>query len=231
MRILLFDGNRQLSGWLAQTLRHHNYAIDWVHSSEDAIHALGTEEYALVILESVVPQDAGLDMIRRLRARGSAIPVIVLAANDTLSGRIAGLDAGADDYIGIPCDISELTARIRVQLRRANSHKDPMVHCGGLTLDSNSRQFFLGNTPLALTPREQSVLETLIFRAGVTVRKSSLAMSVFGYEDEVRPNALEIYVHRVRKKLAGSDVGIVTRRGIGYVLKEASSQLYQSAAV
>ncbi len=230
MRILLFESNRQLSGWLAKALRLENYAIDSVHSGEDAIHALGTEEYALVILELIVPQDDGLELIRRLRARGNSIPVIVLAANATLDGRISGLNAGADDYLTKPIHFAELTARIRVQLRRANFHKNPIVHCGELTLDSNSRQFFLGEVPLALTPREQSVLETLIFRAGVTIRKSSLAMSVFGYEDEAHPNAIEIYVHRVRKKLAGSDVGIVTRRGAGYVLKEAASQQYQSAA-
>ncbi len=231
MRILLFEGNRQLSGWLAKALRHENYAIDSVHCGEDAVHALGTEEYALVILELALPEDDGLQMLRRLRARGSAVPVIILAANDTLSGRISGLNAGADDYLAKPFDMAELAARIRVQLRRANFHKNPIMQCGDLTLDSNSRQFFLGEVPLALTPREQSVLETLIFRAGVTVRKSSLAMSVFGYEDDAHPNAIEIYVHRVRKKLAGGDVGIVTRRGVGYVLKEASSHQYQSAAV
>lgn len=231
MRILLLEERRQASGWLAKALRRENYAIDTVHSGEDAIHALGTEEYDLVLLEVAVPQEEGLEMIRRLRARGTAVPVIILAANDTLSGRISGLDAGADDYVTKPFDMAELTARIRVQLRRAHFHKNPIVHCGDLMLDSNSRQFFLGEVPLALTPREQSVLEALIFRAGVTVRKSSLAMSVFGYEDEAHPNAIEIYVHRVRKKLAGSDVGIITRRGVGYVLKGASSRLYQSAAV
>ncbi len=231
MRILLFESNRKLSGWLAKALRLENYAIDSVYSGEDAKHALGTEEYALVIFEVVVPQDDGLEIIRELRAGGNAIPVIVLAANDTLDGRISGLNAGADDYIAKPFDIAELTARIRVQLRRANFHKNPMIRCGELKLDSNSRQFFLGEVPLALTPREQSVLETLMFRAGVTIRKTSLAMSVFGYEDEAHPNAIEIYVHRVRKKLAGSHVGIVTRRGVGYVLKEASSQQYHSAAV
>ncbi|GAC1407495.1 MAG: response regulator [Candidatus Velthaea sp.] len=231
MRILLVESNRQLSGWLAKALRLENYAIDSVYSAEDALHALGTEEYAVLVLEVVVPQEDGLDMLRQLRARGNAVPVIILAANDTLDGRISGLDAGADDYLAKPFDVSELTARIRVQLRRANFHKNPIMHCGELTLDSNSRQFFLGELPLALTPREQSVLETLIFRAGVTVRKSSLAMSVFGYEDEAHPNAIEIYVHRVRRKLAGSDVGIVTRRGVGYVLKEAPAQQYQSAAV
>ncbi len=231
MRILLYESNRQMSGWLAKALRHENYAIDSVHSGEDVIHALGTEEYALLLLEVVVPQDDSLEMIRRLRARGSSVPAIILAASDTLSGKVSGLNAGADDYLAKPFDIAELTARIRVQLRRANFHKNPIMQCGDLTLDSNSRQFFIGEVPLALTPREQSVLETLIFRAGVTVRKSSLAMSVFGYEDDAHPNAIEIYVHRVRKKLAGSDVGIVTRRGVGYVLKEASSGQYQSAAV
>ncbi len=231
MRILLFEGSPKLSGWLANALRHENYAIDSLDSGEDAIHALATEEYALLILEVPSPQQERFEIVRRLRARGSAVPVIVLAGNDTLSGRIAGLDAGADDYIGTPFDITELTARIRVQLRRSNFHKNPIVRCGGLKLDSNSRQFFLDGEALALTPREQSVLEALIFRAGLTVRKSSLVMSVFGYEDEVQSNAIEIYVHRLRKKLAGGDVGIITRRGLGYVLKEAASKPLQSKAV
>ena len=231
MRILLFEENCRRSGWLAKALRQERYAVDCVHSREDAGHALETEDYALAIFDFAFPHGHELAMIRRLRAAGSSVSVIVLAANDTLTGRISALNAGADDYLAKPFDISELAARIRVQLRRTNFHKDPIVNCGSLVLDSNTRQFTLDARPLALTPREYSVLEALIFRAGVTVRKTALAMSVFDYEDEALPNAIEIYVHRVRKKLAGSDVAIVTRRGVGYALKESAAQQLQSAAV
>ena len=217
--LLLVEDNRQLSDWVAKTLRNERYTVDCVYAGDDADHVLGTEEYELVILDLALPALGGLEILRKLRARGSTVPVIVLTANDTLEARIAGLNAGADDYLAKPFEMTELEARIRAHLRRARAHPQALVRCGPLTFDSNLRQFTLGGEQLALTAREHAVLEALILRAGATVSKDALTTTVFGFDDEANPNAIEIYVHRVRKKLAGSDIGIVTLRGLGYVLK------------
>ena len=219
MRLLLVEDSRQLSDWLAKTLRKDHYAVDCVYDGEDADHALRTQPYALVILDLSLPGMGGIEVLRRLRARGSTVPVLILTANDSVAGRVSGLDTGADDYLAKPFDLGELEARIRAQLRRAGNQKNPLVELGTLSFDRNSREFSLAGATLGLTPRERAVLETLVTRAGKPVGKAVLAETVFGFQDEANPNAIEIYVHRVRKKLEGSDVGIVTLRGLGYVLR------------
>lgn len=229
MRILLIEEERLVSGWLTKALGQEKYAVDCVFSAEDASHVLGTEEYSLVILALTGRTADRVDAIAQLRSLDGAVPLIVLSADDSREGRIVGLNAGADDYLIKPFDMGELKARIRVQLRRANFHREPIVRCGALALDSNSRRFTVGGEALELTRREHAVLETLIFRAGTTIRKRALAMSIFGFEDEVHPNAVEVYIHRVRKKLRSSGVGIVTRRGLGYSLKDLSGMQFRSA--
>ncbi len=219
MRLLLVEDNRQLSDWVAKTLRAEKYAVDCVYSGDDADHVLRVEQYALVILDLSLPKLDGLEILRKLRARKSSVPVVILTANDTLEARVAGLNSGADDYLAKPFEISELEARIRAHLRRANSHPQTVIECGGLQFDSNTRAFSLDGEPLALTAREHAVLETLILRAGSTISKAALTKTVFGFDDEANPNAIEIYVHRVRKKLGEDGASIVTLRGLGYVLK------------
>ena len=219
MRILLVEDSRQLSDWLAKALRKDRYVVDCVYDGEDADHALRTQPYALVILDLSLPGLGGIEVLRRLRARGDTVPVLILTANASVAGRVAGLDRGADDYLAKPFDLGELEARIRAQLRRAGNQKTPIVELGTLAFDSTSREFMLANAALPLTPRERAVLETLIQHVGRPVAKAALAESVFGFDDEANPNAIEIYVHRVRKKLEGSDVGIATLRGLGYVLR------------
>jgi two-component system response regulator TctD len=219
MRILLVEDSRQLSDWLARTLRRENYVVDCVYDGDDADYAVQTQEYALVILDLSLPKVSGIEVLRRLRARGSTVPVLILTANDSVASRVSGLDTGADDYLAKPFQLSELEARIRAQLRRGSNQKNPILECGELSFDSNSRQFNLKHTALSLTPRERAVLEALIRRVGKSVAKGALAEMVFGFDDEANPNAIEIYVHRVRKKLEGSDVSIATLRGLGYVLR------------
>ncbi len=224
MRLLLVEDNRQLSDWVAKTLRAEKYTVDCVYAGSDADHLLQTEQYALVLLDLSLPEVGGLELLRNLRSRGVGVPVVILTADDSIDSRVAGLNAGADDYLSKPFDINELEARIRAHLRRAHAHQQPVISCGTLAFDSNCRSFTLAGMSLALTAREHAVLETLILRVGATVSKASLTTAVFGFEDEANPNAIEIYVHRVRKKLSGSDAGIVTLRGLGYVLNQSHAQ-------
>jgi two-component system, OmpR family, response regulator TctD len=219
MRILLAEDNRELSSWLARLLRKDNYVIDCVYDGEEADEALATQDYALVILDLGLPRIDGIEILRRFRARNTTTPVLILTANDAVSSRVQGLDSGADDYLVKPFAINELEARIRAQLRRSHNNKATQVVHGPLLLDTTSREFQLAGSALALTRREHAVLEALLMRAGRPVAKSALAANVFGFNDDANPNAIEIYVHRVRKKLEGHGISIGTLRGLGYMLK------------
>jgi two-component system, OmpR family, response regulator TctD len=219
MRILLAEDNRALSAWLARLLRKDHYVIDCVYDGEEADVALCTHQYALVILDLGLPRLDGIEVLRRFRGRDATTPVMILTANDAVTSRVKGLDSGADDYLIKPIDVPEFEARIRAQLRRGHNHKTACLTYGPLTLDTTTREFLLKGTVLSLTPRERAVLEALILKAGRPVQKTSLAESTFGFDDDANPNAIEIYVHRVRKKLEGHDIGIVTLRGLGYMLR------------
>ncbi len=219
MRLLLVEDNRPLSDWLAMTLRRERYSVECVYSGGDADHMLCTEHYALVILDLRLPELDGLEVLRRLRARDDSTPVLILSAHDTLDGRVASLNHGADDFLRKPFDFAELEARVRAHLRRSGAIKRKTVECGSLRFDCEKHEFTLAGDILILTAREHAVLETLVLRAGSTVRKTALATSVFGFDDTINFNTLELYVHRLRKKLAASDVSIVTLRGLGYALK------------
>ena len=220
MRILIVEDNRKLSDWIAMLLRRSKYVIDCVYDGEDADYALRIQDYSLVILDLTLPLLSGAEVLSRLRARGSTTPVLVLTANDSVPSRVSALDGGADDYLAKPFNIEELEARIRARLRRRHEPLSPTAHYGVLSLDRNSGQFFLAGVDLVLTPREHVVLESLILKEGATVSKTSLMESVFGFGDSGNVNSIEIYVHRVRKKLEGSGVGIVTFRGLGYALRQ-----------
>jgi two-component system response regulator TctD len=219
MKILLVEDNRALSEWLARTLRTDRYTVECVYDGEDADQLLRTETYDLVILDLALPGKDGREVLRRLRGRQNPVPVLILTAFDGTRDRVEGLDIGADDYMAKPFEVNELEARIRAILRRANQQKNPVLTCGSLTYDSNLRSFTLGGEPLTLTPREHAVLELLMVKSGKTVSKRSLAESLFSMDEDVNPEAIEIYIHRVRKKLEAGDAVIVTLRGLGYLLK------------
>ncbi|WP_131114673.1 response regulator [Lichenihabitans psoromatis] len=223
MRILLVEDSRDLSTWLAKVLRNDGYAVDLAYDGEEADDLLQLAAYDLVILDLALPRLDGLDVLRRLRARGGTVPVILLTANASLNGRVRGLDEGADDYLVKPFEVAELEARIRAQLRRADGRPTPLQSCGDLILETSSRTFTLAGLPLALTPREHAVLAALMRRPGRTQSKTVLAEAVFGFDDNADPSAIEIYVHRLRKKLDGSTVTIATLRGVGYLLRDDAS--------
>jgi len=221
MRILLAEDNPDLARWLAKLLRRDRFVIDCVDNGADADEALRSQDYALAILDVGLPQLDGLSVLRKLRARGKSTPVIMLTARDSVDSRVAGLDGGADDYVVKPFDIAELEARIRAQLRRTAPITQRKIEFGPLTFHCESRDFALDGAALALTPREHAVLERLMRDLGRVTPKPALADSVFGFADEANPNAVEIYVHRLRKKIEGAGVEIVTLRGLGYCLRRA----------
>jgi two-component system response regulator TctD len=222
MRILLVEDNKTLADWLGRTLRKERYTVDWIDNGADADFALRSESYDLVILDLALPKLDGRAVLRRLRERHDGTPVMILTADDTMHSRVSELDDGADDYMVKPFDAKELEARIRVLLRRASSLSNPLVTCGDLCFNTNTKEFTVGGSPLSLTPRERAVLELLIFKNGSTVPKQKLAQSLFSMDNDVSPDAIEIYVHRLRKKLENSLATIVTLRGFGYLLREVS---------
>lgn len=222
MKILVVEDNVELADWLVRTLRKDGYTVDNIANGSDADFALKSEIYALVILDLSLPGLSGNEVLKRLRARANQTPVLVLTANNTLQSRVSGLDQGADDYLAKPFDIEELEARIRVLVRRSSGHATTTLLCGDLVYDCNSRDFQLAGNSLSLTPRERAVLEVLVRKAGATVSKHALAQSLFALDESLSVDAIEIYVHRLRKKLEPSNAKIMTIRGLGYMLRPES---------
>ncbi|MBN9242262.1 MAG: response regulator [Mesorhizobium sp.] len=219
MRLLIVEDSGELAEWLARALAQSSYTVDVAGDGEEAEHFLAVSDYTAVILDLSLPKIDGMTLLRRLRQRGSKIPILILTANASLDGRVSGLDSGADDYLAKPFDLAELEARLRAIIRRHHDLAAPVVAVGDLTLDSTTGEFRLNDQALSLTPREHSVLTHLVMRRGSTVKKSALFDDVFGLEADTDPSVIEIYVHRVRKKLEGSNVQIATLRGLGYLLR------------
>ncbi|NEX63583.1 response regulator [Noviherbaspirillum galbum] len=224
MRILLVEDHAELSRLVAKALQDARLTVECAMDGADADALLHTQEYALVILDLSLPRMDGLDVLRRMRARGSKTPVLVLTARGGLNDRVQGLNLGADDYLAKPFELAELEARVKALLRRTQGNENLVLSCGALSFDTVSRMFTYGGEPLALTPREHSVLEALINRAGRAVSKEKLFDEVFALEDDANRDAIEIYVHRLRKKLERLESGrvaITTLRGLGYLLEVA----------
>lgn len=219
VKILLAEDNVDLARWVARSLSQDRFVVDCVHRGDDADAALASGSYAVALVDIGLPHLDGVEVIKRLRRRGNTMPVIILTANDAVSSRIRGLDSGADDYLVKPFDVQELAARVRAQLRRSQVKYDSVVALGDLSFDANDRTFSLAGTTFNLTAREHALLETLMGRAGRPVSKDALVESIFGFNEEANDNAIEIIIHRLRKKLEGSSVAISTMRGLGYVLK------------
>lgn len=219
MRILLVEDNRSLSEWLARSLERDRYVVECSYDGEDANRRLAAESYDFVILDLTLPKMSGDEVLRRLRGRDDNLPVLVLTAHDTMKDRVGSLDGGADDFMGKPFEMAELEARMRALLRRTANNKNPVLRCGNLAYDSNTRLFAVADKPLALTPREHAVLEALILKAGRTVSKQALAESLYTIDDQASPDAIEVYVHRLRRKMEGCDASLVTLRGLGYLLR------------
>ncbi|MBV8622141.1 MAG: response regulator [Herbaspirillum sp.] len=222
MRILLVEDHIELSRWLAKAMRDAHLTVDCAHNGADADSLLLTQDYALVILDLTLPRMDGLEVLKRMRGRGNRTPVLILTARGGLADRVSGLNMGADDYLAKPFELEELEARIKALLRRSQNNEAITLTCGALSFDTVSRTFSYGGELLALTPREHAVLEALMVRNGHTVPKEKLFQQVFSLEDDANMDAIEIYIHRLRKKLEQGGpgrVGITTLRGLGYLLQ------------
>jgi two-component system OmpR family response regulator len=216
MRLLLVEDDAMIGEAVLDALRDEHYAVDWVRDGVMADTALRTESYDLVLLDLGLPKRDGLDVLRSLRARHSAVPVLVATARDAIGDRIAGLDAGADDYVVKPYDTEELLARIRALIRRSAGRAEPVFSHKGVSLDPATREATLNGEPVSLSAREWAVLEPMLARPGVVFSRAQLEEKLYGWKDEISSNAVEVYVHGLRKKL-GSEL-IQTVRGLGYVV-------------
>ena len=216
MRILLVEDDPMIGEAVLDALRAEHYAVDWVRDGAMADTALATGTYDLVLLDLGLPRRDGLDVLRGLRAKRLAVPVLVATARDAVGDRIAGLDAGADDYVVKPYDTHELLARIRALLRRSAGRGEPVYSHKGVTLDPATRQASVNGEPVKLSAREWAVLEPMLARPGVVFSRAQLEEKLYGWKDDVSSNAVEVYVHGLRKKL-GAEL-IQTVRGLGYVV-------------
>lgn len=223
MRILLVEDHPELCEWVAKALIQAGNVVDKADRGDHAEHFMMTGEYDAVLLDLSLPGKDGLEVLRNLRARGSRVPVLIFTARGSVDDRIKGLDLGADDYLPKPFVLAELEARLKALLRRS-AGQNPEVRLGELTYDSVSRMSTVRGEPLSLTPRELAVLEALVSRLGKPVSRNALFEKVFSFDDDVRAEAIEIYVHRLRKKLEGSGAFVSTLRGLGYVLSESGNE-------
>lgn len=221
MRILIAEDDRIIADGLGRSLRQSGYAVDWVANGADADSALTTGTYDLVILDLGLPKVPGLDVLRRLRARKSKVPVLVLTALDGTSDRVKGLDLGADDYMAKPFELPELEARVRALTRRSTG-TSPVIECGALVFDQTDRCALVDGVMLDLSARELGLLEILMLRAGRLVSKDQLVDHLCGWGEEVSHNAIEVYIHRLRKKLEASGASISTVRGLGYCFEKSA---------
>jgi len=221
MRILVVEDDEVLAAALTRALTQSAYAVDHVANGEDANLALAADSYDLVVLDLALPGVDGLRVLRRLRDRRSRIPVLVLSARDALEDRVAGLDEGADDYLTKPFDLPEFEARVRALIRRGQYQAGDTLTHGRLRLDLAARRVFHDDQPIELSARELGVIEVLMARQGRVVTKEQLVDRLFGWGEDVGSNAIEVYVHRVRKKLEPFHIDIRTVRGMGYLLEKA----------
>ncbi|MCM5571406.1 response regulator [Burkholderiaceae bacterium FT117] len=214
MRVLLVEDDRMIGQAVQTALRQDGYAVDWVRDADAADAALAAGSFDLVLLDLGLPGRDGLSLLRQVRGRRDATPVLVITARDAVGNRIAGLDAGADDYLVKPFDLEELAARMRALLRRSAGRAEAVVEHRGVRLDPAARTASRDGDPLALSPREYAVLEALLLRPGAVLSRAQLEDRLYGWDDAIDSNAVEVYIHGLRRKL-GRDF-IRNRRGVGW---------------
>jgi DNA-binding response OmpR family regulator len=214
MRILLAEDDNMIGTAVRDALHQDGYVVDWLRDGPRADAALSAGHYDLVLLDLGLPGKDGLAILRSLRARGQATPVIVVTARDAVESRIAGLDAGADDYIVKPFDLDELAARIRSALRRSAGRAEPELAIGPVSIDLARRSVLREGVPVTLSAREFAIVEALALRPGAILSRSQLEERMYGWGEEVESNAVEVHIHAIRRKLGADFIRNV--RGVGY---------------
>ncbi len=219
-RVLFVEDDSALARGVTSLLRSEGYAVDHAEDAEGALEIIGDEPYSVIVLDVGLPGLSGFEALRILRQRGCRTPVMLLTARDAMEDKVQGLDLGADDYILKPFDPPELLARVRAQLRRGSGGEpSPLITIGNLVCNTSAHTASVGPRLLDLRRREWAVLHTLAQRAGNVVPKERLVSEVFGYDEPVGTNAVEVYVTRLRKKLAPDGPAIRTLRGLGYMME------------
>jgi two-component system, OmpR family, response regulator len=218
LRILVAEDDALLGDAIAEHLRHGGHAVDWVRDGAAADAALRDESFKLVVLDLGLPRVSGRDVLSRLRTRGLSTPVLIITAADAIADRVAGLDAGADDYLVKPFELAELEARVRALIRRSHGHNRSVLVHGALSFDTAERSASVGGEALDLSARELAMLELLLLRSGRVISKEQFVEHLCGFDDDVTENAIEVYVHRLRRKLDPIGIHVQTVRGLGYFL-------------
>ena len=222
MKILLVEDDVDMSKALSRALEKRGFQVTPCADGTQALRQIRDEAHDLVILDLNIPGLDGLHILQRTRSQGIETPIIVLTARGAVGDRVAGLHAGADDYLAKPFDLDELDARIHALLRRKNGVEDAYQKCGELRFERSSGAFYHGELPLEFTPREQALLKALIARPGHAVNRERLLQLVFPDDANVQVEAIEVVIHRLRKKLVATHTEIMTLRGVGYLLRQAA---------
>jgi len=216
MRLLLAEDDQMIGESVQRGLRQDGYAVDWVRDGVAAENAIADHDYDIVLLDLGLPRKDGIRLLEDLRRRHNRMPVLVLTARDAVADRVRGLDAGADDYLVKPFDLDELSARIRALIRRHSGRVEPEVVIGELRVNLASHEVFLAEAPIALSAREFSLLRALLEQPGVPLSRVQLEEIIYGWDEEVESNAVEVYIHSLRRKLGPE--WIRNLRGVGYLI-------------
>lgn len=219
MRLLLIEDDQMIGESVRKGLRQDGFTVDWVQDGRAGETALSEGVHDLLLLDLGLPGKEGIEVLKTLRKRGNAIPVLILTARDALEDRVGGLSAGADDYLIKPFDFEELTARIHAILRRRSGRTETLMRHGPITIDPASRHVTLNDNPISLSAREFALLEAMLDRPGAVLSVAQLEEKIYGWNEEVGSNAVEVHIHALRKKL-GADL-IRNVRGVGYVIPKA----------
>jgi two-component system, OmpR family, response regulator TctD len=220
MKLLLVEDSVELAEWIVNLLKSESFVVDHIPDAERAESILGNQSYDVAMLDIRLPSMSGKDLLVRLRRRGDSVPVMMLTAHGSIDDKVDCFAAGADDYVVKPFDARELVARIKALVRRHHAEKAVSLVCGDLHYAFDTRGFTLTGVPMALRRREHAILEALMLRQGKTVSKAMLVDGIFSLDEVPSGDAIDIYIHRLRKHLAGSSAAILTLRGLGYILRE-----------
>ena len=229
MRVLLVEDDRALSLGIQHALEREGWQVDALADGEQALGIGLLGQHDMAVLDIGLPRKSGMDVLRAWRARGARLPVLLLTARDQLADRVAGLDAGADDYLVKPFDLPELLARLRALRRRAAGRLDDKLILGGLELDLTGRELRWNGERVLMSPRELALTELLLHKAGRVVTKESIVARLSNWEADFSENSVEVYIHRLRKRFADLGVVIKTVRGFGYVMETAEIDAAPSA--